>query len=127
MIAYTPPFHAEVSARMDAIVHPLLSLSPDTPSRGHEDYARLGVLWTKPGRADAPRVLSMSRSDEVYNSVREHVFLSSFSFRVTEGHSVSSVQYFDRLVILIFDCKRRVASPGLRRPSNDGVHASVCL
>jgi tRNA-specific adenosine deaminase 1 len=53
----------EVSAHMDAIVRPLLS--PDTPSRGREGYARLGVLRTKPGRADAPRVLSMSCSDKI--------------------------------------------------------------
>lgn len=53
----------EVSSRMDAIVRPLLS--PDTPSRGREGYARLGVLRTKPGRADAPQVLSMSCSDKV--------------------------------------------------------------
>jgi tRNA-specific adenosine deaminase 1 len=53
----------EVSARMDAIVRPLLS--PDTPSRGREGYARLGVLRTKPGRGDAPRVLSMSCSDKI--------------------------------------------------------------
>lgn len=53
----------EVSARMDAIVRPLLS--SNTPSRGREGYARLGVLRTKPGRADAPRVLSMSCSDKI--------------------------------------------------------------
>lgn len=53
----------EVSARMDAIVRPLLST--DIPSRGREGYARLGVLRTKPGRADAPRVLSMSCSDKI--------------------------------------------------------------
>jgi len=53
----------EVSARMDANVRPLLS--PDTPSRGREGYARLGVLRTKPGRVDAPRVLSMSCSDKI--------------------------------------------------------------
>lgn len=53
----------EVSARMDAIVRPLLS--PNTPSRGREGYARLGVLRTKPGRADSPRVLSMSCSDKI--------------------------------------------------------------
>lgn len=53
----------EVSAHMDAIVRPLLS--PDTPSRGREGYSRLGVLRTKPGRADAPRVLSMSCSDKI--------------------------------------------------------------
>ena len=53
----------EVSARMDTVVRPLLS--PDAPSRGREGYARLGVLRTKPGRADAPRVLSMSCSDKI--------------------------------------------------------------
>jgi hypothetical protein len=53
----------EVSARMDTIVRPLLS--PDTLSRGCEGYARLGVLRTNPGRADALRVLSMSCSDKI--------------------------------------------------------------
>ncbi|KAH9983470.1 adenosine deaminase/editase [Russula compacta] len=52
-----------VSARMDALVRPLLP--PGTPSRGRDGYARLGVLRTKPGRADAPRVLSMSCSDKI--------------------------------------------------------------
>jgi len=53
----------EVSARMDSIARPLLP--PGTPSRGRDDYARLGALRTKPGRADAPRVLSMSCSDKI--------------------------------------------------------------
>lgn len=53
----------EVSARMDAVVRP--PLPPGTPARGRDDYARLGVLRTKPGRADAPRVLSMSCSDKI--------------------------------------------------------------
>jgi tRNA-specific adenosine deaminase 1 len=53
----------EVSARMDAIVRPLLPLG--TPFRGRDGYAYLGVLRTKPGRADAPRVLSMSCSDKI--------------------------------------------------------------
>ncbi len=53
----------ELCARMNAIVRPLLS--PATPSRGREGYARLGVLRTKPGRGDAPRVLSMSCSDKI--------------------------------------------------------------
>lgn len=56
----------EVSARMDAVMRPhLLVLPPHTSSRGREGYARLGVLRTKPGRADAPRVLSMSCSDKI--------------------------------------------------------------
>jgi tRNA-specific adenosine deaminase 1 len=53
----------EVSAHMDALVRPLLP--PGTPSRGRDGYARLGVLRTKPGRGDAPRVLSMSCSDKI--------------------------------------------------------------
>jgi len=52
----------EVSARMDAIVRPFPS--PDLP-RGREGYARLRVLRTKPSRADAPRVLSMSYDDKI--------------------------------------------------------------
>ena len=53
----------EVSARMDTVVRPLLP--PGTPSRGRDGYARVGVLRTKPGRADAPRALSMSCSDKI--------------------------------------------------------------
>ena len=53
----------EVAARMDAVMRPLLP--SDTPSRGRDGYARLGVLRTKPGRGDAPRVLSMSCSDKI--------------------------------------------------------------
>jgi tRNA-specific adenosine deaminase 1 len=53
----------EISARMNAVVRP--SLPPGVPSRGRDGYARLGVLRTKPGRADAPRVLSMSCSDKI--------------------------------------------------------------
>jgi tRNA-specific adenosine deaminase 1 len=55
----------EVSARMDA--HDLSRPAPPSgaPSRGRDGYARLGVLRTKPGRADAPRVLSMSCSDKI--------------------------------------------------------------
>jgi tRNA-specific adenosine deaminase 1 len=53
----------EVAARMDAVMRPLLPSG--TPSRGRDGYARLGVLRTKPGRGDAPRVLSMSCSDKI--------------------------------------------------------------
>jgi tRNA-specific adenosine deaminase 1 len=53
----------EVSTRMDEVVRPILP--PDMPSRGRDGYARLGVLRTKPGRGDAPRVLSMSCSDKI--------------------------------------------------------------
>ena len=53
----------EVAARMDVVMRPLLPSG--TPSRGRDGYARLGVLRTKPGRGDAPRVLSMSCSDKI--------------------------------------------------------------
>jgi hypothetical protein len=55
----------EVSARMDAHALARPTLPPGEPSRGRDGYARLGVLRTKPGRADAPRVLSMSCSDKI--------------------------------------------------------------
>ncbi|EJD53914.1 adenosine deaminase/editase, partial [Auricularia subglabra TFB-10046 SS5] len=40
-------------------------LSPDIVSRGRVDYARLGVLRTKPGRADSPPTACMSCSDKI--------------------------------------------------------------
>ncbi|KAI0069181.1 adenosine deaminase/editase [Artomyces pyxidatus] len=40
-------------------------LPAGAPSRGRDDYARIGVLRTKPGRADAPPVLSMACSDKI--------------------------------------------------------------
>jgi tRNA-specific adenosine deaminase 1 len=41
------------------------SLGPSTASRGRDDYSRLGVLRTKPGRADSPPTLCMSCSDKI--------------------------------------------------------------
>jgi tRNA-specific adenosine deaminase 1 len=55
----------EVSARMDAHDLARPAPPPGAPSRGRDGYARLGVLRTKPGRADAPPVLSMSCSDKI--------------------------------------------------------------
>ena len=55
----------EVSARMDAYALARPTPPPGAPSRGRDGYARIGVLRTKPGRADAPRVLSMSCSDKI--------------------------------------------------------------
>jgi hypothetical protein len=40
-------------------------LAPHQASRGRDDYNRLGVLRTKPGRADSPPALSMSCSDKI--------------------------------------------------------------
>ncbi|KAF8270878.1 adenosine deaminase/editase [Lactarius quietus] len=55
----------EVSARIDAYALARPAPPPGEPSRGRDGYTRLGVLRTKPGRADAPRVLSMSCSDKI--------------------------------------------------------------
>ncbi|KAH9049265.1 hypothetical protein EDB83DRAFT_2226844, partial [Lactarius deliciosus] len=55
----------DVAARMDAHALARPAPPPGAPSRGRDGYARLGVLRTKPGRADAPRVLSMSCSDKI--------------------------------------------------------------
>jgi tRNA-specific adenosine deaminase 1 len=40
-------------------------LDPNAPSRGRDNYARLGALRTKPGRADSPPTLCMSCSDKI--------------------------------------------------------------
>ena len=40
-------------------------LDPSAASRGRDDYSRLGVLRTKPGRADSPPTLCMSCSDKI--------------------------------------------------------------
>ncbi|KAI0311147.1 adenosine deaminase/editase [Amylostereum chailletii] len=53
----------EMAAIKDASPWPVLE--PGIPSRGRDDYSRLGVLRTKPGRADAPPVISMSCSDKI--------------------------------------------------------------
>ena len=42
-----------------------LELDPSDASRGRDDYSRLGVLRTKPGRADSPPTLCMSCSDKI--------------------------------------------------------------
>jgi tRNA-specific adenosine deaminase 1 len=43
----------------------ITSLHPNAASRGRNGYFRLGVLRTKPGRADSPPTLCMSCSDKV--------------------------------------------------------------
>jgi len=43
----------------------LPSLGKGAASRGRDDYSRLGVLRTKPGRADSPATLCMSCSDKI--------------------------------------------------------------
>jgi len=40
-------------------------LCPTAASRGRDNYARLGVLRTKPGRADSPPTSCMSCSDKI--------------------------------------------------------------
>jgi tRNA-specific adenosine deaminase 1 len=46
-------------------MHLFPKLQPHEASRGRDNYARLGVLRTKPGRADSPPALSMSCSDKI--------------------------------------------------------------
>jgi tRNA-specific adenosine deaminase 1 len=41
------------------------ALSPGSSARGRDNYALLGVLRTKPGRADSPPTRSMSCSDKI--------------------------------------------------------------
>ncbi|KAF9452012.1 adenosine deaminase/editase [Macrolepiota fuliginosa MF-IS2] len=54
---------ATMAALKSTNVFPLLA--PHEASRGRDNYNRLGVLRTKPGRADSPPALSMSCSDKM--------------------------------------------------------------
>lgn len=53
----------EMALLKDSTIFP--TLSPTAASRGRDDYSRLGVLRTKPGRADSPPTLCMSCSDKI--------------------------------------------------------------
>jgi tRNA-specific adenosine deaminase 1 len=53
----------EMASLKDKAIFP--SLDPIAASRGRDDYSRLGVLRTKPGRADSPPTLCMSCSDKI--------------------------------------------------------------
>lgn len=53
----------EMAALKNSNVFPVLS--PNSASRGRDNYALLGVLRTKPGRADSPPTISMSCSDKI--------------------------------------------------------------
>ncbi|KAF9008846.1 adenosine deaminase/editase [Cyathus striatus] len=52
-----------VAVLKDSTTYPTLHSS--IASRGRDNYSRLGVLRTKPGRADSPPTLSMSCSDKI--------------------------------------------------------------
>ena len=43
----------------------LNSTNPDLICRGRDGYSRLGLLRTKPGRADSPPTICMSCSDKI--------------------------------------------------------------
>ncbi|KAH9482889.1 tRNA-specific adenosine deaminase TAD1 [Psilocybe cubensis] len=63
-MGYLAATQDEVMAAMkNASVFP--ELDPTAASRGRDDYARLGVLRTKPGRADSPPTACMSCSDKI--------------------------------------------------------------
>ena len=53
----------EMAALKDSTVYP--TLDPARASRGRDNYVRLGVLRTKPGRADSPPTMCMSCSDKI--------------------------------------------------------------
>ncbi|KAF8974701.1 hypothetical protein BDZ97DRAFT_1774944 [Flammula alnicola] len=58
----TVPYE-EMAALKNSSAFP--DLHPTAASRGRDNYARLGVLRTKPGRADSPPTLCMSCSDKI--------------------------------------------------------------
>lgn len=53
----------EMAALKDSAIY--APLEANEASRGRDNYARLGVLRTKPGRADSPQTLCMSCSDKL--------------------------------------------------------------
>lgn len=53
----------EMAALKDSAIYP--PLAPNVASRGRDNYSLLGVLRTKPGRADSPQTLSLSCSDKI--------------------------------------------------------------
>lgn len=53
----------EMASLKEDAIYP--SLDPSAASRGRDNYSRLGVLRTKPGRADSPPTLCMSCSDKI--------------------------------------------------------------
>ncbi|KAG6919300.1 hypothetical protein DXG01_007432 [Tephrocybe rancida] len=53
----------EMAALKDSSV--FTPLGENEASRGRDNYARLGVLRTKPGRADSPATMCMSCSDKI--------------------------------------------------------------
>lgn len=53
----------DMATLKDSSVFP--DLHPTAASRGRDNYARLGVLRTKPGRADSPPTSCMSCSDKI--------------------------------------------------------------
>lgn len=65
---YLAASQEEEMARLKDTSPPVLS-NPDSTttslSRGRDGYSRLGVLRTKPGRADSPSTLCMSCSDKI--------------------------------------------------------------
>ncbi|KAF5363320.1 hypothetical protein D9756_000580 [Leucocoprinus leucothites] len=56
---------AQVALLKSQSAHLFPKLRSHEASRGRDDYNRLGVLRTKPGRADSPPALSMSCSDKI--------------------------------------------------------------
>ncbi|THH21038.1 hypothetical protein EW146_g439 [Bondarzewia mesenterica] len=77
-----------IASLKDSTPWPPLPL--DVPSRGRDNYARVGVLRTKPGRADAPAVLSMSCSDKIalWSVVGIQGALASGIFRPVYVHGI---------------------------------------
>ena len=62
-LAYTQD--ARMASLKSQSAHLFPKLGSQEASRGRDDYNRLGVLRTKPGRADSQPALSMSCSDKI--------------------------------------------------------------